>query len=226
MKPTSCVAIRACSAVAPHTGAVIIGLAVVSIMFLPTFAWGQWSGTNPVWTSSNVGIGTASPRTNLDVNGAIYAGSILVAYHSNLGGTNGFSLGAPPKASTYGGGQGSILIGSNDPGTPLQAWISLVGDPNGANRRLSLGAVEQGIAFRNITMAEYGGNVGIGTTNPQYLLSVNGAIGAKDVVVTNTGWSDYVFRPGYRLRPLSEVHKFIQTHHHLPDIPSDAEVKE
>ena len=70
------------------------------------------------------------------------------------------------------------------------------------------------------------GNVGIGTTNPQYLLSVNGTIGTKDIIVTNTGWSDYVFRPGYRLRPLSEVGAYIRAHHHLPDIPTEAEVKE
>jgi hypothetical protein len=69
------------------------------------------------------------------------------------------------------------------------------------------------------------GNVGIGTTVPQYKLAVNGTIGTKDVIVTNTGWSDYVFRPGYRLRPLSEVNAYIQAHHHLPDIPSEAEVK-
>ncbi len=70
------------------------------------------------------------------------------------------------------------------------------------------------------------GNVGIGTIKPQYLLSVNGTIGAKDVIVTNSGWSDYVFRPGYRLRPLSEVGAYIRAHHHLPDIPSEAEVKD
>jgi hypothetical protein len=70
------------------------------------------------------------------------------------------------------------------------------------------------------------GSVGIGTTNPQYKLAVNGDIGAKDIIVTNTGWADYVFRPDYRLRPLSEVSAFIQKHRHLPDIPTEAEVKE
>ena len=70
------------------------------------------------------------------------------------------------------------------------------------------------------------GNVGIGTTNPQSKLAVNGNITAKDVMVTNTGWSDYVFQPGYRLRPLREVGAYIQANRHLPDIPSEADVKE
>ncbi len=71
-----------------------------------------------------------------------------------------------------------------------------------------------------------GGNVGIGTTNPQYLLAVKGTVGAEEFIVTNTGWSDYVFQPGYRLRPLREVNTYIRTHHHLPGIPPAAEVKE
>ncbi len=35
-----------------------------------------------------------------------------------------------------------------------------------------------------------------------------------------------MFRPGYRLRPLSEIGAYIRQHRHLPDIPSEAEVKE
>ena len=51
--------------------------------------------------------------------------------------------------------------------------------------------------------------------------------GARDVVVTNVSpWPDHVLRPGFRLQPLSEVNTYIQKHHHLPDIPSEAEVKE
>lgn len=69
------------------------------------------------------------------------------------------------------------------------------------------------------------GNVGIGTTNPQHLLQVAGTIGAEEVLVTSTG-ADYVFQPGYHLRPLIEVAKFIEANHHLPDIPSAEEAQQ
>jgi hypothetical protein len=90
----------------------------------------------------------------------------------------------------------------------------------------------QGLTFRNtqsnalMLFLGQTGNVGIGTVSPQYLLAVNGTIGAKDVVVTNAGWADYVFQPGYRLRPLSEVKSYIEKNRRLPDIPSETEVKE
>ena len=68
--------------------------------------------------------------------------------------------------------------------------------------------------------------MGIGTTNPTSKLSVNGTITTKEVVVTATGWSDYVFLPAYRLKPLPEVAAYIQQNHHLPGIPSESEVRD
>ncbi len=70
------------------------------------------------------------------------------------------------------------------------------------------------------------GNVGIGTTNPQSKLAVNGTITTTEVVVTTAGWSDYVFDKNHELTPLSEVASFVEENHHLPGIPSAKEVAE
>jgi hypothetical protein len=69
------------------------------------------------------------------------------------------------------------------------------------------------------------GNVGIGNKEPVHALQVAGTIGAEEVIVSATG-ADYVFDPGYKPASLSEVSKYIDENHHLPDIPSAAEVQE
>ena len=68
------------------------------------------------------------------------------------------------------------------------------------------------------------GSFGIGTTNVQdYHLAVGGKVIAEEIKVS-TGWSDFVFKEGYKLRALYEVEKYINKNGHLPDIPSESEV--
>lgn len=69
------------------------------------------------------------------------------------------------------------------------------------------------------------GNVGIGTTDPKVKLAVNGDIKATKLTVTQTPWADYVFDKSYKLPTLKEISEFIKENHHLPGIPSEAEVK-
>jgi hypothetical protein len=69
-----------------------------------------------------------------------------------------------------------------------------------------------------------GGNVGIGTAVPDALLAVKGTIHAQQVKVDMNGWNDAVFYASYRLRPLDEVKAYVDRHHHLPEVPSEAEV--
>jgi hypothetical protein len=73
-----------------------------------------------------------------------------------------------------------------------------------------------------------GGNVGIGTTDTKgYKFAVNGsAIFTSVNVKTYTNWPDYVFSSSYKLKPLSQIHKFITQYHRLPGLPSADEVKE
>lgn len=57
-------------------------------------------------------------------------------------------------------------------------------------------------------------------------LNVYGIINAREVKVSLGAWSDYVFEPGYKLRTLPDVEKFILAHGHLPEIPSASTVIE
>jgi hypothetical protein len=68
------------------------------------------------------------------------------------------------------------------------------------------------------------GNVGIGTTNPDSKLSVNGKIHTKEVKVDLVGWPDYVFTNTYQLPTLASVEKYIKENGHLPNIPTAKEV--
>jgi hypothetical protein len=69
------------------------------------------------------------------------------------------------------------------------------------------------------------GNVGIGTTSPGYLLDVAGQVHATSFVSSTQTYADFVFKPGYKLPPLSDVEASIQKDGHLPGIPSEAEAK-
>ncbi len=70
------------------------------------------------------------------------------------------------------------------------------------------------------------GSLGIGTTNPgTWKLAVNGNIRAKEIKV-ETGWSDFVFEDSYNLPTLEEVEQHIKEKGHLKDIPSAKEVEE
>lgn len=68
------------------------------------------------------------------------------------------------------------------------------------------------------------GNVGIGTSDPQAKLGVNGMIRATAIKVETVNWPDHVFKPNYRLPSLSTVKEYISRNRHLPEMPSEAEV--
>ncbi len=71
------------------------------------------------------------------------------------------------------------------------------------------------------------GNVGIGTISTYgYKLAVLGKILTDEVMIKHPDdWYDYVLQGGYELQNLSQLERFINRHGHLPDIPSEKEVK-
>jgi hypothetical protein len=63
-------------------------------------------------------------------------------------------------------------------------------------------------------------------TNSNYMLTVNGKIGAREIKVSiQNPWPDYVFSKSYKLMPLSSLEKYIGKNNHLPNIPSADELK-
>ena len=67
-------------------------------------------------------------------------------------------------------------------------------------------------------------NVGIGTEEPDAMLSVAGQINAREVKVTVDAGADFVFDEAYPLRSLEETEQFIFQNNHLPDIASEEEM--
>lgn len=79
----------------------------------------------------------------------------------------------------------------------------------------------------NVLVLHSLGRVGVGTISPACELDVAGTMRACEVLVNlNGGWCDYVFDENYELPELSSVERFIKEHHHLPEVPSEAEVLE
>jgi hypothetical protein len=76
----------------------------------------------------------------------------------------------------------------------------------------------------SIYSANASGYIGIGTSNPQSMLAVEGTITAQAVAVSQTGWSDFVFDSTYRRMPLNQVAAYTTLHKHLPEVPSAAEI--
>ncbi len=74
-----------------------------------------------------------------------------------------------------------------------------------------------------------------GTEEEVFTIWGNGIVNAKKIYAQevevrpdamNIHWFDYVFDKDYKLMSLSELEQFIKTNKHLPEIPSEKEVKE
>lgn len=164
--------------------------------------------------NGNVGIGNNLPTEKLDVSG-----NILLRNYINSSGA-----GSSIFFTSY---------GTDSPGARINTSLDFA---SGADSRSSLILSSYWNRYMNeITLR--GGNVGIGTENPQYTLDVNGKaafsnnvlINAKletrEVTVTNTPTADFVFSENYKLPSLEEVELNIKANKHLPEVSSAKEME-
>ncbi len=181
-----------------------------AIMFFASMSLhAQWSvnGTH-IYNSNtgNVGIGISTPGYLLHVAKNMTAPSIRI---QNLGGSGGAAFEMIDNAS---GADWKFKATST-------GGFKIRDNSNG----LDVIQVEANSAA-NVIYVNAAGNLGIGTANPTEKLAVNGNIKCKQVEVSLTGWSDFVFEDDYRLMPLDEVDAFVKEHNHLPGVPSADEV--
>lgn len=158
--------------------------------------------------NGNVGIGILSPLELLEVGGNVFVN------HEN----SGFIIDAADYKRVgfmkYHGKAGGIWRASN------QGFE--IGRVSGTDITAGLGSSPTTDFY-----ISGGGQVGIGTISTgTHKLAVEGSIGAREIKVEASGWSDFVFENSYDLRTLEEVEQHIKENGHLPEIPSETEVTE
>lgn len=149
----------------------------------------------------NIGVGTAAPTSKLEVVGPATG--------------NGATIRASGGGDLLLNSGGSVFFDGN------YSYVS--GNyirPTAANTQ---SFVTSGLERMKITSV---GNVGIGTTNPNQKLTVNGTIYGKEVKVDlSVPGPDYVFANNYQLLTLNELKTYIDQHKHLPEVPSAKEME-
>jgi hypothetical protein len=119
--------------------------------------------------------------------------------------------------ASFGSGAGAIMFLAN--GGNMEFFIS--NSSPGPNQNVTWGLPKM--------LITRGGNVGIGTNSfgGLYRLYVAGKIAAYDeikVFTNGSSFPDYVFDATYKLRSLEDTETYIKENHHLPEVPSAAEI--
>ncbi len=220
------------------------GYFIWPLLALSFYVHGQ-TGANSFPASGNASVGTSASPNSFTVNGTIIANGRISQTGGFPGSTTGFSTylvtnsqiaasttSLNPGLLVYGdGGYGyGIDLGYNPTVSHFRTRIFC---PSTADLSLSAvidptsGPTQQGQFTDGLVMLGNNGNILIGKasqTNSTYKLDVAGNVRANRVTVNSTG-ADFVFDSAYSLPALSDLATFIEANHHLPLIPSAADME-
>ncbi|MEH6305241.1 hypothetical protein RYH73_06280 [Olivibacter sp. CPCC 100613] len=194
--------------------------------------WEAWRKMLVEDLNGRVGIGTTSPTDLLEINhGAERKGITLIGEGNASAYTDiGFkkeSISALPDGTVWAWyishRKDGYFSDSASPGTSLEFY----GIRKNTGYYAPLSFKSNGDVILASAKGATSGNVGIGTTNPQAKLAVNGNILAKEIKIkTDISVPDYVFEPDYNLQSLTEIEDFVKEHKHLPEVPSAKEIND
>ena len=158
--------------------------------------------------SGRIGIGTSAPSSFLHVytTGSNSATGVVISQGSNS--NNRLS--------------GRLFF--ENTGEVSNSFVIMKSGDKLSFRANATAGSASGTEYMNLSNS---GQVGIGTASTgTHKLAVDGSIGAREIKVEASGWSDFVFEKGYTLRTLEDVEEHIKERGHLPEIPTEAEVIE
>ena len=165
-----------------------------------------------VASGSKVGIGTQTPTAKLDVVGNTKIKGVLEIIND---------IGSEEKWTSSGW---HIRMK-----TPMNsAWVSStpISGNSYAGKYMGIGMTSEGWYF--IQSNSPSGNMS-SPARYAFVVHNNGLLTAREIEVTlagDFGWPDYVFNENYKLQKISDLERYIKTNKHLPDVPSEAEIKE
>jgi hypothetical protein len=206
-----------------HNKAILFVLAILlaASMELDAQSW-QPSGSNIFFTGGNVGIRTSTPSTSLEVIGEY----VFQQKIASSGAYAGLLLNSGLSTKQLGIHYGSYGTTSETTNTlRFGRYDKSTADQFGNGWQANVVLLDMDAPDGSIVLDE-NGNIGFGTYSTNgYKMAVAGSALFTKVTVKALPWADYVFHANYRLRPLSEVEQYIKQHHHLPEVPSAAEVE-
>lgn len=166
-----------------------------------------------------VGIGTTDPSHSLHVTGNGLFQNSLEASSAGIGGL-------PSTFSRFKvtNGSSAAAIEANNTGNALQFnKLLFLQFDNPSTEIIKVVNTQTGhVPF----FLEANGRMTIHNgTQKTFQLDPSGELHTRKIYVDVYQWPDYVFEPSYQLRPLDDVKAFVASNHHLPNIPSAAQVE-
>jgi hypothetical protein len=156
---------------------------------------------NPVNpTAGKLDLQFNSANANIDAHGG---GLLLNWYTDNLVRVGQYNANLFVSGKTF--SQQGVGIGAGISTLDAQLHIES-NDPSGTGRVMSVTSP--------------------GSLGRVFSLYADGRIYCRRVQVMPNTVPDYVFNPDYKLMPLNDLQNYVQTHRHLPNVPSEKEIQE